>query len=203
MDKVLPLIEAAGYIGIFAIIFSESGLLIGVIFPGDTLLFAAGLLASKGFFNIELMLIVIFVAAVTGDSFGYWLGKKFGIKLFNKKESFFFKHEYVEKAQHFFAKYGKKTIFLSRYIPIVRTFAPVLAGVGEMHYKSFVFYNILGGAAWTLSIGLTGYYLGERVANIDAYILPIILGIVLISFVPVIKHYFDHKREQRRVKNME
>ncbi|MBP7804649.1 MAG: VTT domain-containing protein [Candidatus Pacebacteria bacterium] len=198
LETLLPFIKTAGYVGLFLIVFAESGLLIGVIFPGDTLLFAAGLMASKGFFNIELLLLVIFVAAVTGDSFGYWLGKKFGRKLFNKEESFFFKHEYIDRAQHFFEKHGKKTIFLSRYIPIVRTFAPVLAGVGQMEYKGFLFYNVIGGLAWTLSLGLTGYFLGEKVPNIDAYILPIILGIVVLSFLPVIKHYIEHVLQKRR-----
>ena len=193
MDKLLPLIEAAGYIGVFAMIFAESGLLIGVVLPGDTLLFAAGLLASKGYFNIELMLLVIFVAAVTGDSFGYWIGKKFGVKLFNREESFFFKKEYVTRAQHFFENHGKKTIFLSRYIPIVRTFVPVLAGVGKMDYKTFFFYNVFGGLVWTLSLGLAGYFLAERVDNIDKYILPIVIGIIVFSFAPVIKHYVEYR----------
>jgi membrane-associated protein len=193
MNELLPYIEAAGYIGIFAIIFVESGLLIGVIFPGDTLIFAAGLLASKGYFNIELILLVIFVAAVTGDSVGYWIGKKFGTKLFKRDDSFLFKKEYVTRAQHFFEKHGKKTIVLARYIPIVRTFAPVLAGVGNMNYKTFLTYNIVGGLLWTLSLGLAGYFLGERVDNIDKYVLPIVLGIVVLSFAPVIKHYIEYR----------
>ncbi len=193
MDTLLPFIQAAGYIGVFGIIFAESGLLIGVIFPGDTLIFAAGLLASKGFFNIELILVVMFAAAVIGDSVGYWIGKKFGPKIFNKEESFFFKKEYVARAQHFFDNHGKKTIFLSRYIPIVRTFVPILAGVGAMNYKTFLTYNIFGGLVWVLSLGLLGYFLGEQVENIDAYILPIVAAIIVLSFFPVIKHYIEYR----------
>jgi membrane-associated protein len=193
MDQLIPFIQAAGYVGVFAIIFAESGLLIGVIFPGDTLIFAAGLLASKGFFNIELILLVMFAAAVVGDSVGYWIGKKFGPKIFSREESFFFKREYVTRAQHFFNNHGKKTIFLSRYIPIVRTFVPVLAGVGGMNYRSFLIYNIVGGLVWVLSLGLIGYFLGEKVENIDAYILPIVLVIVVLSFTPVIKHYIEYR----------
>ncbi|MBP6884863.1 MAG: DedA family protein [Candidatus Pacebacteria bacterium] len=193
MNELLPLIETAGYIGIFAIVFAESGLLIGVIFPGDTLIFAAGLLSSKGYFNIELMLTVIFIAAVTGDGVGYWIGKKFGPRIFKREDSFLFKKEYVTRAQHFFEKHGKKTIVLARYIPIVRTFAPVLAGVGNMNYRTFLTYNIVGGLLWTLSLGLAGYFLGERVDNIDKYVLPIVIGIVVLSFAPVIKHYVEYR----------
>lgn len=201
MNELLPLIEAAGYLGVFAIIFAESGLLFGVVFPGDTLLFAAGLLASKGYFDIEIILPVIFLGAVMGDSFGYWVGKKFGPRLFNREESFFFKKEYVTRAQIFFEKHGKKTIVLCRYIPIIRTLAPSLAGVGQMHYKTFLIYNVIGGLVWTLSIGLTGYFLGEHVTNIDKYILPIVLGIVVLSFAPVIKHYIEYRILKKKKDN--
>lgn len=194
MSSFIPFIQTAGYLGVFGMIFAESGLLFGVVFPGDTLLFAAGLLASKGLFNIYLLLVIAFVASVTGDSAGYWIGKKFGPKIFTKEDSLFFKREYVTRAQHFFDKHGKKTIFLARYIPIVRTFAPVIAGVGEMRYKTFFFFNVLGGLAWCLSIGLLGYFLGTRVSNIDAYILPIVIGIFILSFIPVIRHYLISRR---------
>ena len=193
MQKLIPFIQAAGYIGVFGMIFAESGILIGFVFPGDTLLFAAGLLAAKGFFSLPLLLIGACIAAVVGDSVGYWIGKKIGPALFKREDSFFFKREYLTRAHTFFLKHGKKTIFLARYIPIVRTFAPVVAGVGEMPYHTFFFYNAVGGIAWCLSIGLLGYFLGTKVTNIDAYILPIVIAIFVLSFLPVIKHVISSR----------
>ena len=184
--QLIPFIETAGYVGIFAMIFAETGLLFGFFFPGDTLLFSAGILASKGYFSISILLIVAIAAAIIGDSVGYVIGRKFGPRIFNREDSFFFKKEYVRRAEVFFAKHGKKTIFLARYIPIVRTFAPVVAGVGEMPYSAFVVFNVAGGIVWCASIGLAGYFLGAKVPNIDAYVLPIIIGIFVLSFIPVI-----------------
>ena len=194
MSSLIPFIQAAGYIGIFAIIFAETGLLVGFFFPGDTLLFAAGVLASQGFFNIWIVLVLACVAAVTGDSVGYWIGRKLGPKLFVREDSRFFKRHYVVRAQHFYEKYGKKTIFLARYVPVVRTFAPVVAGVGEMKYKIFFLYNVFGGIIWCLSVGLLGYFLGAKISNIDAYILPIIAVIFVLSFLPVITEFVVAKR---------
>ena len=194
MFQLIPFIQAAGYLGIFGMIFAESGLLFGFVFPGDTLLFAAGLLASKGFFNLTILLVGACIAAVTGDSVGYWIGKKLGPAIFKKEDSLFFKKAYVNKAHVFFLKHGKKTIFLARFVPVVRTFAPVIAGVSGMRYKIFFLWNVFGGVAWCLSIGLIGYFLGTRVTNIDAYIIPIVLGIFVLSFIPVIRHYLLSRR---------
>jgi membrane-associated protein len=194
MFQLIPFIKTAGYIGIFAILFSETGLLIGFFLPGDTLLFSAGLLAAKGYFNIAILLAVACVAAIIGDSFGYFLGKKLGPKIFVKKESLFFKKEYVLRAQAFFARHGKKTILLARYIPIVRTFAPVVAGVAVMPYKTFFAYNVVGGLLWCSTVTLAGYFLGARVPNIDSYILPIIIGIFVLSFIPVIRELILARR---------
>ena len=186
MSNLISLIRFVGYFGIFGMVFAESGLLFGVVFPGDTLLFAAGFLASQGYFNIGILIIGTFLSAVIGDSFGYWFGKKFGPKIFIRDNSFFFKRSYVEKTQIFFDKNGRKTIFLARYIPVVRTFAPVFSGIGEMRYSVFLLYNILGGLSWTLLVTLLGYFLGTRIPNIDHYILPIVLFIFIISFIPVV-----------------
>lgn len=194
MDKLIPIIEAVGYIGVFGIIFIESGLLFGFFLPGDTLLFAAGLLASKGFFNIGILLVGACIAAIIGDSVGYFIGRKIGPKLFTREDSRFFKKEYAFRAQHFFDKHGKKTIFLARFLPIVRTFVPVIAGVGNMRYRTFVVFNILGGIAWCLSLILAGYFLGNEVPNIDAYILPIVAGIFILSFLPVIRQVIISRR---------
>ena len=189
MEKLIPLIETVGYIGVFGMLFAETGLLVGFFLPGDTLLFAAGLLAGKGFFNIWILLIGASAAAVIGGIAGYAIGKQFGPKLFTRDDSLLFKRAYVLRAQGFFAKYGKKTIFLARFVPIVRTFVPVVAGVGEMKYKPFFAYNLIVGIAGCCTIGLLGYFLGARVPNIDAYILPIVLGILVLSFVPVIREF--------------
>jgi membrane-associated protein len=197
MQSLIPLIETFGYIGIFAILFAESGLLIGFIFPGDTLLFAAGLLAADGFFNIGILLAGSFIFAVLGDSFGYWVGQKTGPRLFKKEESFFFRKEYIEKAQLFFEKHGRKTIILSRYIPIVRTFAPMLAGVGHMRYKTFLKYNLIGGALWCGSMLLAGYFLGRKIPNIDTYVLPIVVGIFILSFIPVVFQLVNRKKKRQ------
>ena len=194
MEKLIPLIETVGYIGVFGMIFAETGLLVGFFFPGDTLLFAGGILASKGIFNIVILLTGASIMAIIGDTTGYMIGKKIGPKIFVREDSLFFKQEYVTRAQHFFQKHGRKTIFLSRYIPIVRTFAPVVAGVGNMPYKTFLVFNMTGGIVWCFSIGLAGYFLGTRIPNIDAYILPIVIGIFVLSFLPVVRQFFPFKK---------
>ncbi len=195
---LVALIHSFGYIGIFAILFAETGFLVGVVLPGDTLLFTAGFLASAGYLNIYILIIGAFIASVLGDSLGYYIGKKIGPKIFTREDSLFFKHAYVERTQKFFERHGKKTIFLARYIPIVRTFAPLLAGVGQMRYRSFLVYNIAGGAAWALVLSLVGYFLGTRVPNIEKYILPIVIGIFVLSFIPVIIELVRNTRKGKQ-----
>ncbi len=195
-ESLISIIQTVGYIGIFGMVFAESGILFGVVFPGDTLLFTAGFLASQGYLNIVVLVVGSFIAAVLGDSVGYYLGFKFGPKIFARPNSRFFKQEYVFKTQAFFDKHGKKTIFFARYIPIVRTFAPVFSGIGAMQYKNFLFYNILGGLVWTLSLPLLGYFLGRKIPNIDAYILPIVIGIFLVTMIPVVSGMLRAAREK-------
>src|SRR3990167_10058106 len=141
---LMGLIQTVGYLGVFAIVFVESGLLVGFFFPGDSLLFTAGFLASQGFFDIKVLIIGCFIAAVAGDSGGYFIGKKFGPKIFTKEDSFFFQKKHLTRAQNFFDKHGGKTIILARFMPVVRTFAPVVAGVGAMQYRRFLMFNIIG-----------------------------------------------------------
>ncbi len=187
MFDIVALVTAAGYLGIFAIVFAESGLLIGFFFPGDSLLFTAGILASAGALNIWALVPLIFLAAVLGDNAGYFIGKKAGEKLFNKKDSFFFRRSHVEKTKKFFANYGVKAIVLARFVPVVRTFVPTLAGVGEMRYKTFLAYNLIGGALWGITLPLGGYFLGSMIPDIDRYLLPLILGIIFLSLLPIVK----------------
>lgn len=197
---LVALIKAAGYLGIFFIIFAESGLFIGFFLPGDSLLFTAGFLASQGYLNIALLSFLTFSAAILGDSFGYAFGKKVGVKIFTKEESLFFHKDYLIKAQLFYEKHGGKTIILARFMPVIRTFAPILAGVGNMKYREFIFYNVIGGLLWGLAIPLTGYYLGSLVPNIDKYLIPIILGIIITSVIPPMWEFLKekHHRDQLR-----
>ena len=178
-------LRAVGYSGLFAIIFAESGLLVGFFLPGDSLLFTAGLLASQGYFAIAVVALGCFIAAVAGDSVGYAFGRRLGPKVFRRERSRLFNPQHLERARHFYQAHGAKTIVLARFIPIVRTFAPILAGAGEMRYSLFVTFNILGAALWALGIPLAGYFLGRAVPSIDRYLIPIVLAIILISITPI------------------
>ena len=189
----MVIIKALGLIGVLIIVFAESGLFFGFFFPGDSLLFTAGLLASQHLINLEILVTGAFICAVLGDSVGYWFGKKVGPKIFTKEDSIFFHKKHVERAQNFYNKYGNKTIFLARFVPIVRTFAPIVAGVGQMKYKNFLTYNILGGFVWAFGMVLGGYVLGEAIPNIDKYILPIILLIILLSLLPIVIETYREK----------
>jgi membrane-associated protein len=180
------LLDTFGTIGLFLIIFAESGLLIGFFLPGDSLLFTAGLLASQDkLAPFPVIILGVFAAAVIGDQVGYLFGRKVGPALFRRPDSRLFKQEYVEKAQTYFEEHGSKTIVLARFVPIVRTFAPIVAGVGRMEYKTFVSFNVLGGLLWAVGVTTAGFVLGETVPSIDKYLLPIIGVIILISVAPV------------------
>jgi membrane-associated protein len=190
------LIVTFGTIGLFAIVFAESGLFFGFFLPGDSLLFTAGLFASQGTLSLPLILVGCFVAAVAGDQVGYLFGKRVGPALFRRPDSRFFRQEYVERAQRFFEKYGAKTIVLARFVPIVRTFAPILAGVGKMPYRTFISFNVVGGLLWAVGVTLLGYALGEMIPDIDRYLLPIIALIILISFIPIGVEWLKSRRQR-------
>lgn len=195
---ILSFIESLGLLGIFSVVFAESGLFFGFFFPGDTLLFSAGLLASAGYFNIFYLFVGSFVCAVLGDSVGYWTGNKLGPKIFSRPDSFFFNKKNLDKTARFYERYGKKTIVLARFVPIVRTFAPILAGAGNMKYNVFISYNIIGGFLWTFIIIFSGYFLGNSIKNIDQYILPIMAVIILVSLIPFFTEYFREKKEKSK-----
>ena len=181
----IALIPTLGYIGLFCLVFLESGVPFGFFLPGDSVLFSAGLLASHGLFNIALLVSVLGVAAILGDSVGYWLGAHIGESVFMHERSFFFKKKYLADVQAYYKKYGSKTIIIARFIPVVRTFAPILAGVGHMPYPLFVRYNILGGIAWSAGVTCLGYFLGAAFPQTEQYLLPIIAIIILLSLLPV------------------
>lgn len=187
------LIATLGLVGVFAIIFAESGLFFGFFFPGDSLLFTAGLLASQGHFNILALWAGATVCAIAGDSVGYAFGKRIGPKLFTKEDSLFFHKEHIHRTEAFYEKHGKKTIILARFIPIVRTFAPILAGIGRMNYKTFLSFNIVGGVLWTTTLLFLGYILGTIIPSVDRYLLPIIFGIIALSFLPI---FFEYRRSK-------
>lgn len=185
---LITLIKTVGYLGIFAIVFLESGLMIGFFFPGDSLLFTAGFLASQGILDIKTLIIGCFIAAVTGDSIGYYIGQKFGRKLFKKEDSIWFHKEHLNRAQKFYDRHGGKTIILARFIPVIRAFAPVVAGVGLMRYKRFVAFNLVGGVLWAIAIPLLGFYLGSYIPDVDKYLLPIVGLIIIASVLPGLHH---------------
>ena len=181
------IIPAVGTFGVVAIIFLETGLFFGFFFPGDSLLFTAGLLATQGYASFPILLIGTLIAAIVGDTVGYSFGRKMGPTIFKRENSVFFDRSHIEKAQKFYEKHGKKTIILARFVPIVRTFAPIVAGVGNMKYKVFITYNVIGAFLWTWTMLWLGYGLGRIIPNPDRYVLPIIILIVLVSAAPVVK----------------
>ncbi|HEX6601904.1 MAG TPA: VTT domain-containing protein [Solirubrobacterales bacterium] len=179
------LIETFGMLGILAIVFVESGLLIGFLLPGDSLLFTAGLLSANGTLpDLWVLLVTIPIAAIAGDQVGYAIGRKAGPAVFKRPDSRFFREEYVERSREFFDRYGARTIVIARFVPIVRTLAPVMAGVSRMNYRTFVVFNVIGGVAWGVSITTLGYFLGQ-VEFVHENLEPIILGIVALSVLPI------------------
>jgi membrane-associated protein len=199
---IIDFITGLGIFAILFVIFAESGLLIGFFLPGDSLLFTAGILVQSGILqiNIHLFVFLLFLAAVLGDNVGYAFGRRVGPRLFSRPSSRIFKQEYIAKAQSFYEKHGGKTIIIARFVPIVRTFAPVVAGIGKMHYRTFFLYNIVGGALWTAGITYLGFFLGslfERAGvDVDTVILPIIAIIILASVLPPVIHILKVKENR-------
>ncbi len=192
-------IAQAGIWLIALIIFAESGLLIGFFLPGDTLLIAAGIMAATGALSIEWTIIGIALAAIIGDNVGYTIGKYSGKKLFTKKDGILFRHEYVERAQAFYDKHGGKTIILARFVPIVRTFAPMVAGIGKMPRKSFFFYNVIGAVIWATSLPLLGYWLGSRIPWIGDALEYAIIAVIVLSLMPAVYHIATSKKSRGMV----
>lgn len=210
---MVELIRTVGYLGMFAIIFAESGLLIGFFLPGDSLLFTAGFLASSAgaavlaelskaagtqplSFSLPVLLIGFFLCAVIGDNVGYAFGRRVGKRIFQREDNVLFHKKNIYRAQAFYEKHGGKTIILARFIPVVRTFAPIVAGIGEMQYRAFFLFNLAGGALWAIGVTLAGYFLGDALLStfhvkpdeVDKILLPIIFVILVISVMPVILH---------------
>lgn len=189
------LIRWGGYVVLFAIVFTETGLLIGFFLPGDSLLITAGLVAAAGGLNIWWLNVILIVAAVTGDSVGYAIGVRLGPRLFTRPKSLVFNPRHIERTRAFYARHGAKTIVIARFVPIVRTFAPVVAGVGQMEYRRFVFYNIAGGVGWVTSMTWAGYALGRAIPNVADYVHVIVVVVVILSVIPIA---VELVRERRR-----
>lgn len=197
------LITTVGYVGLFSIVFAESGLFFGFFLPGDSLLVTAGLLATQGYFKIEYLLPLLAFAAISGDQVGYWFGKRFGRRFFNKEKSLLFDKKHLDKAHAFYEKHGGKTIILARFIPIIRTFAPIVAGIAEMDYKKFISFNFVGGLAWACGMLLIGYFLGHTIPDVDKYMIPIIGGIIFLSLLPPMIEGYKHNRGKLFAKFMD
>lgn len=185
---LVELIKTWGYYGLAFIVFAENGLFFGFFFPGDSLLFTAGLLASQGWFNVWTLILLLIICAISGMGAGYWSGGKFGRWLLKQEDNFFFKKKYLLEAEEFYEKHGGKALFLARFVPIVRTFVPIVAGVALMDFKKFMVYNIAGGITWVTSMTLFGYFLGNSIPDAEKYMLPIAGAIIFISIVPGIMH---------------
>ncbi len=199
LDKLGPFV----YVGLFFIIFAETGLAVGFFFPGDSLLVVAGLFAAAGKLNIAILLMSLFAASVIGDSTGYFTGKFMGKRLFNRENSWVFKPSRVEKAKKFFEKHGPKTIILARFVPIVRTFAPIVIGAAELPYKTFISFSLLGSFLWIFSMTLLGYFVGGLIETafgikLEDHIEKVVIVVVLLSLLPPLIEYLKHRSARKK-----
>jgi membrane-associated protein len=197
--SVDTIISGGGILAISAIIFAESGMMLGFFLPGDTLLLAAGVFAAQGKLSLGLCIASIAVAAILGDNTGYSIGKGLGPRLFKKKDGILFRHEYVERTEKFYEKHGAKTMLLSHFIPIVRSFAPFVAGVGKMPRLKFFLYDAVGDVVWAALITLLGYWFGSRIHNIDHYVLPTVVAVMILSFAPMLWHLIGDPEARKRL----
>lgn len=200
LANVINLFGPFTYVILFLIIFAETGFVVTPFLPGDSLIFAVGTLAGSNYLNILIVYITLLIAAILGDTVNYWIGHHFGIRVFTKKNSRLFKKEYLDKTNEFYKKHGGKTIILARFIPIVRTFAPFVAGVGRMHYGKFLLYNISGGFIWVTSLTFAGYFFGQIPLIKDNFEY-VVVGIIIISLFPIFTEFIKHKYVSKNTKN--
>ena len=182
--NVPELIRMGGLIGLVAVVFAETGLMVGFFLPGDSLLVTAGLFAAKGDLDIVWLNLALMAAAIAGDATGYWIGRRAGQALYSRPNSFFFRKQHLVKTHEFYEKHGGKTIVIARFVPVIRTFAPVVAGAAEITYRHFALYNIAGGIGWVASMTLTGYFLGRAIPDIDKHIHLVVAVVIFLSLLP-------------------
>jgi len=198
--SLVDLIRWGGYVILVAIVFCETGLLVGFFLPGDSLLITAGLVAATGTLDIWLLNLLLIPAAIIGDSVGYAIGYRAGPRLFTKEESLLFSRKHLLRTREFYERYGGKTIVLARFIPLIRTFAPVVAGIGQMQYRRFLFYNVFGGFLWVVSLTWAGYLLGTLIPDISRYIHIVVVVVIVLSMIPVVVELWRARRRAPAVK---
>lgn len=202
MIDIEYILKTFGILGVGLIVFAESGLLIGFFLPGDTLLFLSGFFAAQGYFPIALLVAVIVISAVIGDNVGYSIGKKTGPKVFKKEEGIFFHKDHIERAEKFYETHGGKTIILARFVPVVRTFAPLVAGVGKMPRKRFFLFNVIGAIIWGVGVTMFGYWAGGFIDPhyIELFSIPVFVLITVLTFGPALLHLFKEKESRQIIK---
>lgn len=188
MLNVDHIIQAGGLLLIAGIIFAESGMFVGFFFPGDTLLLTAGVFAGQGKLSLLYSILVVAVSAIAGDNTGYHIGRRWGRRLFKKEDGLLFRQSYIQRSEAFYEKWGSKTMLLAHFVPIVRTFAPAVAGVAKMDYKKFVLFDAIGDISWTVIMILIGYWFGTKIPNIDHYILLAVAAVMIITLGPTLYH---------------
>src|SRR6266550_6371839 len=197
LNNLPELVHWAGLIGLTAIIFSETGLLVGVFLPGDSLLVTAGLLSARGYLNVYTLVPALMAAAICGNSLGYFIGHTTGPRIFNRENSLFFNKKHAIRAHEFYEKHGRKTIVLAQFMPVIRTFAPVVAGVGGMRFRHFITFNIIGAFIWIWSMLGIGYFLGSYIPGIDQHIEIVVVIVIFLSILPAIIGRYRAKRAKR------
>jgi len=199
IPSVEDLVVWGGYAGMFAIIYAETGLLVGFFLPGDSLLVTAGLFAATGRFDIFYLNALLIPAAIAGDATGYWIGLRAGHALYSRPQSRFFRRDHLLRTREFYERYGGVTIVIARFMPFVRTFAPVVAGVAEMKYRRFALFNITGGVGWILSMTLLGYFLGRSIPGIGSKIEYVIAAVVFVSVLPMVIKFLQMRFRKSRL----
>lgn len=199
INDIIQLFGPLTYVILFLIVFAETGLVIAPFLPGDSLLFVVGTLSGSGFLNIIISYLTLLAAAIIGDTVNYWIGYRIGPRVFSNENSKIFKQSYLEKTRKFYEKHGGKTIILARFLPILRTFAPFVAGVGKMHYKTFLFYNIIGGFFWVTLFMFAGYFFGGLTIIKNNFELAVVV-IVFVSVLPIVIEFIKHKLGQKITK---
>jgi membrane-associated protein len=193
LDKLIATYQVGTYLILFVVIFCETGLVVTPFLPGDSLIFAAGTFAAKGKLNVVVLFLILAVAAVLGDTVNYWIGKIVGPKVFHQEKSRLFKKEYLDRTHNFYEKYGAETIIIARFVPIIRTFAPFVAGIGKMTYGKFLSYNIIGGVGWVAVFTFGGYFFGN-IPFVQKNFSLVIIAIILISLIPAVVEFLKHRK---------